>query len=62
MKCRAWRVMYHYFPLSYAAIFWGSHSGLKRRTRRADAELTEIAPQVAHRRLLGTVILGPAKE
>lgn len=45
---------------SYAAIFWGSHSGLKRRTSVAVDVLMDTAPHPAHRRLLGTVILGPA--
>jgi|AraCvinosormetaG_1042628.scaffolds.fasta_scaffold07368_2 TRAP-type C4-dicarboxylate transport system permease small subunit len=45
--------------LSYAAMFCGSHSGLKRRTSIAVDVLTDKAPHPAHRRLLGTVILGP---
>ena len=45
--------------LSYAAIFRGSHSGLKSRTSKAVDALTETAPHDAHLRLLGTVILGP---
>lgn len=40
-------------------MFCGSHSGLNRRTSKAVLELIEIVPQVAHLRLLGTVILGP---
>lgn len=40
-------------------MFCGSHSGLNRRTSKAVLELTETAPQVAHLRLLGTVIRGP---
>lgn len=42
-------------------MFWGSHSGLNKRTSKAVEELTVTAPQAPHRRALGTVILGPAK-
>ena len=42
-------------------MFCGSHSGLKRRTSRAEVELTDTAPQAAHLRLRGTVTLAPVK-
>uniref|UniRef100_N1QZP9 Uncharacterized protein n=1 Tax=Aegilops tauschii TaxID=37682 RepID=N1QZP9_AEGTA len=48
-----------YSGLSKAAMFCGSHSGLKSRTSMAAVALVPIAPQDAHLRLLGTVILGP---
>jgi hypothetical protein len=41
-------------------MFWGSHSGLNKRMSKAEVELTDTAPQAAHLRVLGTVILGPA--
>ena len=41
-------------------MFWGSHSGLNKRTSKAEVEPTDAAPQAAHRKLRGTVILGPA--
>ena len=41
-------------------MFWGSHSGLSRRTNKAVDALIETAPQAAHLRVRGTVILGPA--
>lgn len=49
----------YYFFLSKAAIFCGSHSGLNSRTSKAVDELVVIAPQAAHLRLRGIVILGP---
>lgn len=42
-------------------MFWGSHSGLNKRTSKAVVELIETAPHAAQRRLLGTVILGPER-
>lgn len=41
-------------------MFCGSHSGLNRRTSKAVVALIETAPQAAHLRVRGTVILGPA--
>jgi hypothetical protein len=39
-------------------MFWGSHSGLIKRMSKAEVELTDTAPQAAHLRVIGTVILG----
>ncbi|KAF4366640.1 hypothetical protein G4B88_010715 [Cannabis sativa] len=46
-------------PSCNEAMFWGSHSAHNKRTSSAEVELIETAPQAAHLRLLGTVILGP---